>query len=652
MNDNVLWRPIHPQQSRMWQFMHFVAEQYQQKFTCYQQLYDWSIQFPEQFWLTLTEYFNITFNSPPQSILNNYEHMIQARWFVGATLNFAEKLLQRRDDHIALISINEAGIRQVITYKELYKQVAACAAGLRKTGVTIGDRVAGILPNMAHTVIAMLATVSLGAIWSGCSPDFGVATIIDRLGQIRPKVLFICDGYTYSGKEYTNYTQLSAIYAAITSVVKIVICPLISDPATIKNQNNIAYIPYCMWEEFLIPSIDCIFTILPFAHPIYILFTSGTTGKPKCIVHGAGGVLLQHIKELGLHADLQATDNLFCYTTCSWMMWNWMVSSLTLGATLTLYDGNPCYPDSSRLFQLIDSEKVSIFVTSARFLSNIEKDTVRPALKFSLSSLRSILTTGSPLLPKNFDFVYNYVKPSIQLCSISGGTDLVSCFALGNPLLPVYKGELQCLGLGMAVEIFNEQGKSIRQQRGELVCTKPFPSMPVCFWNDPDNKLYNHTYFTRFPNVWTHGDFAEITEHNGLIIYGRSDAILNPGGVRIGTAEIYYQIEHIPEILESVVVGQNWHDDVRIVLFVKLRPGITLTEKIRNQIRHAIREHASPRHVPRKILQVPDVPKTVNGKIVEMAVKQVVNGEEVKNINALANPESLKFFKNCPELSE
>jgi acetoacetyl-CoA synthetase len=571
--------------------------------------------------------------------------MLNARWFAGAHFNFAEKLLSRNDDHPALVSIDERGSRHVLSYRELKNQVASCAAGLKKAGIVAGDRVGAVMPNVACTIIAMLATTALGATWSSCSPDFGAQAVIDRLGQIEPKLLFVCDGHFYNGKTHDAHEKIAEIISMMPTVEKIVVCPVITDQPNLTSLKNAV-----TWDSFIQPTELLEFASLPFAHPLYILFSSGTTGKPKCIVHGAGGTLLQHVKELGLHTDIKPEDNLFFYTTCGWMMWNWMVSTLALGATLTLYEGSPTYPDANRLFQLIDQENITVFGTSAKFISAVEKEGVSPKQTLSLNNLRCILSTGSPLLPKNYDFVYQQIKSDVQLSSISGGTDIVSCFALGNPLLPVYRGELQCLGLGMSVEVFDEHGKPVLEERGELVCTKPFPSMPVEFWHDPGNALYHHAYFERFPCVWAHGDFAEITQHGGLIIYGRSDAILNPGGVRIGTAEIYRQVEKIPEVNDSVVISQDWQDDVRVVLFVKLAQDIQLTDELQTKIRQTIRENTSPRHVPAKILQVTDIPRTISGKIVEIAVRQTVHGQPINNLQSLANPEALADFKNRKEL--
>ena len=643
--NTAVWKPLNPEASRMWQFMRFVEPIHQQHFTNYKQLHAWSVQHPALFWQSLCDYFDITFNKPATDIINHYTDMLDARWFTGATFNFAEKLLSRDDDHPALISIDERGKRRTLSYKALRKHVASFAAGLKQSGIVTGDRVGAIMPNVDYTIIAMLATASIGAIWSSCSPDFGANAAVDRLGQIEPKILIVCDGHQYQGKVHDALEKIQQVSTMMPTLTKIVVCPIIHEKIDLSAIDKAI-----SWDDFQKPSTALDFTALPFAHPLYILFSSGTTGVPKCIIHGAGGTLLQHIKELGLHTDLKPDDNLCFYTTCGWMMWNWMVSALALGTTLTLYEGSPTYPDANRLFQLIDDEKVTVFGTSAKFISVIEKDGLNPRRSFSLKSLRCILSTGSPLLPQNYDFVYQKIKTDVQLCSISGGTDIVSCFALGNPIVPVYRGELQSLGLGMSVDVFDEQGQSIHGAHGELVCTKPFPSMPVGFWHDPNNILYKHAYFERFPGVWTHGDFAEITDHGGLIIYGRSDAILNPGGVRIGTAEIYRQVEKIPEVLDSVVIGQDWQDDVRVVLFIKLREGVPLTEQLQKTIRQTIRQNASPRHVPAKILAVKDIPHTLSGKVVEIAVRQTVNGQAVNNLESLANPEVLAYFKNRQEL--
>ena len=643
--DTVVWQPKHPEKTRLWQFMRLIERTYDLILPDYQTLHQWSITHPAQFWSTLCIFFNINFVNKATEILNHYEHPLDARWFTGATFNFAEQLLKRQDNHPALISIDESSHREVLSYHQLNQSVAACTAGLKEAGIKPGDRVGAIMPNVSQTIIAMLATASLGAIWSSCSSDFGAQAAIDRLGQIKPKVLFMADGHQYGGKQFDASEKILAVSNAIPSLTTLVICSII------KSNPTLTTLPHAVtWDQFLKPANACEFVAMPFATPLYILFSSGTTGKPKCIVHGAGGTLLQHLKELGLHSNIDDTDNLCFYTTCGWMMWNWMVSALALGATLTLYEGSPTYPDAYRLFQLLDDEKVTVFGTSAKFISSVEKLEAKPASRYQLTHLKAILSTGSPLLPQNYDFVYQHIKSDVQLASISGGTDIVSCFALGNPMLPVYRGELQCLGLGMAVNVFNEQGQAVVGSRGELVCTNAFPSMPISFWNDPKKKAYQQAYFGKFSNIWTHGDFAALTPHHGLIIYGRSDTVLNPGGVRIGTAEIYRQVEKIPDIVDSVVIGQTWQDDVRVVLFVKLRDGLTLDDALKTTICKTLRQHASPRHVPAIILQVADIPRTINGKVVELAVRQIVHGQAVSNLQSLANPEALDYFKNRIEL--
>lgn len=643
---SIVWEPSAPENSQMWQFMRVMGEKYGKKFDNYSQLYQWSIDQPALFWQGIAEFFHIEFITPPQSIMDSKQSdhpMLDINWFDQATLNYADILLRRRDNHLALVCVNENGDDESYTYKQLYLAVAACAQGLRNVGVVKGDRVAAIMPNVAYTVIAFLATASIGAIWSSCSPDFGAQTIIDRLSQIEPKVLFMANGHQYMGKVHSANEKMQLIHQAIPSLEQTIICPVINDPLQLPAKTQ-------LWNTFIQPSETCEFEPLSFSDPLYILFSSGTTGKPKCIVHGIGGSLLQHVKELGLHTDIKADDNLCFYTTCGWMMWNWMVSVLALGATLTLYEGAPSYLTINRLFQVIENKRVSVFGTSAKFLSTLQKEGANPGAEFDLSALRTILSTGSPLLPKNYDFVYERISPSVQLSSISGGTDIVSCFALGNPLLPVYRGELQCLGLGMAVEVYNQHGESVQREHGELVCTKPFPCMPLFFWNDRQQQAYRKAYFERFPNVWAHGDFAEITSHQGLIIYGRSDAILNPGGVRIGTAEIYHAIENLQDIADSVIIGQPWQDDVRVVLFVKLAPGKQLDAAFIDKIKQTIRKNASPRHVPAKILQAPDIPRTINGKLVEVAVKNMVQGLPITNRESLANPEALDYFRDREEL--
>ncbi|MCH9756835.1 MAG: acetoacetate--CoA ligase [Gammaproteobacteria bacterium] len=645
--NNPVWTPENPENTAMTRFMRTLEQQHAIQLKDYAALHTWSIQNTALFWEAIADFFKLNFKTPPQTILKETTHMMDATWFEGATLNVAEHLLKRSDDHPALISINEAGNRDVLSYHALKEKVASCAAGLRAHGVQSGDRVIGMLPNSAFAVIAMLATASIGAIWSACSPDFGIPASVDRLSQITPKLLFVCDGYTYHGKNYDLKDKAEALLAAIPSIETLVICPVLSDGALLDTHISETALS---WDDFLQPNAPFQTEAYAFNHPWYILFSSGTTGQPKCIVHSTGGTLLQHVKELGLQTNLTENDTFFFHTTCGWMMWNWMVSGLALGATLVLYDGSPMFPKIDSLFQLLEDESVSVFGTGARFLAAIEKRGLKPNETLTFSKLHTILSTGSPLLPQQYDFVRDDIKQSIQLSSISGGTDIVSCFALGNPISPVYRGELQCLGLGMNVQVFNEQGQSTLDAIGELVCTKPFPSMPVGFWNDPDRIKYEHAYFERFPGIWAHGDLAARTEHGGLIIYGRSDAVLNPGGVRIGTAEIYRPLENLPEIQESIVIGQPWQGDVRVILFIKLQQGFSLDKTLRTKIRQTIRNEASPRHVPAKILEVLDIPRTINGKIVEVAARQTVQGEVVQNLSSLENPESLEYFKNRPEL--
>jgi acetoacetyl-CoA synthetase len=520
---------------------------------------------------------------------------------------------------------------------------------LRAKGVVAGDRVGGYLPNMPEAVIAMLATASIGAIWSSCSPDFGVQGVLDRFGQIEPKVLFSADGYYYNGQTHDSLTKLKDIVHQLPSLEQVVVVSYVSSEPEVSGITRASVL-----ADIVRPHVpgEIDFAQLPFNHPLYIMYSSGTTGVPKCIVHGAGGTLIQHLKEHLLHVDLKRDDRFFYFTTCGWMMWNWLVSGLASGATLMLYDGSPFHPDGNVLFDYAAAESIAVFGTSAKYIDAVNKAGLVPAETHDLTCMRTILSTGSPLVPESFDFVYEKVKRDVCLSSISGGTDIISCFALGNPILPVWRGELQCRGLAMRVEVYDDDGKPITGRKGELVCTTPFPSMPVGFWNDPDGAKYRAAYFERFPGVWCHGDYVELTEHDGMIIYGRSDAVLNPGGVRIGTAEIYRQVEQLPEVVESLVIGQQWQGDVRVVLFVRLRDGLILDEGLATRIKQQIRRNATPRHVPAKIIQVGDIPRTRSGKIVELAVRNVVHGEPVRNREALANPEALELFKNLPELRQ
>ncbi|RMF08698.1 MAG: acetoacetate--CoA ligase, partial [Candidatus Neomarinimicrobiota bacterium] len=561
--------------------------------------------------------------------------------------NFAENLLRYRDDHPALYFQGEGQIPRTLTYRELAEAVSRMQQALRKAGVKTGDRVAGFLPNLPETVIAMLAATSLGAIWSSSSPDFGINGVLDRFTQIQPTVLFAADGYFYNGKRFDTREKLKSIVASLPSLEHVVIVPYAGLDLRELNRP-----PYDTWEafqdEFTAAELD--FVALPFDHPLYIMYSSGTTGLPKSIVHGAGGTLLQHMKELRLHTNLTRQDVIFYFTTCGWMMWNWLVSSLAVGATIVLYDGSPFHPTPAAMWDLADETGMTVFGTSAKYIAACEAAGVQPHRTHALKSLRAILSTGSPLVEENFDYVYRDVHPDVQLSSISGGTDIISCFALGSPLVPVVRGELQCRGLGMKVEAYDEQGRPVLNQKGELVCTRAFPSMPIYFWNDPDGEKYRNAYFSTYPGVWHHGDYIEIKDHGGVKIYGRSDATLNPGGVRIGTAEIYRVLDRLPEVDDSLVVGQPWQGDERVLLFVKLAAGTELTEELVTRIRQTIRQECSPRHVPAKILTAPAIPYTINGKKVEIAVKKIISGDEALNRDALANPDSLDYFRDLPEL--
>lgn len=645
-----LWTPSAERiaASRMDAFRRFINDRHALHLADYPALHAWSVEQREAFWQAIVDFFQIHFHAPAERVLREGPAMPDAQWFPGATLNFAEHLLRRRDGHPALVAIGEDGSREQLSHAQLAAHVAGLQRALHNAGVGIDDRVAAFMPNTWQTVVGMLATASLGATWSSCSPDFGTQGVIDRFGQIEPKVLIAAAGYRYAGKQLDLTDKLNEILPQLPSLERLVIVPYSRDEASPTDYKSVALTT--LWQDFYQPGGAPQFTPVPFDQPLYILYSSGTTGVPKCIVHGVGGTLLQHVKELGLHTDLGPDDTLFYYTTCGWMMWNWLISGLALGATLVLYDGSPFHPEPARLIDLIDAEDISIFGTSAKFIAALEKAGVRPRESHKLSSLKVILSTGSPLAHESFEYIYRDVKRDLCLSSISGGTDIVSCFALGNPTLPVWRGELQCKGLGMDVQVWNDNGQALTGEKGELVCARHFPSMPVGFWNDADGEKFRAAYFATFPGVWAHGDYAEETAHGGLVIHGRSDAVLNPGGVRIGTAEIYRQVEKVPQVLESIVIGQDWQGDVRVVLFVRLRDGVTLDDTLREEIRRMIRANTTPRHVPAKIIQVADIPRTLSGKIVELAVRNVVHGHPVKNTDALANPQALELYRSLAEL--
>ncbi len=614
----------------------------------YAAIHRWSIEHPEAFWSLLWDYAEVR-GEKGQRILVDGDRMPGARWFPDARLNYAENLLRRRDDGTALVFRGEEKVNRRMSYGELYLRVARLAAAMKGEGIVAGDVVAAYMPNLPETLIALLAASSLGAIFTSASPDFGVQGVLDRFGQVQPKLLFVADGYFYNGKPLDTLDKVAQIIAGLPSVRKVIVSPYVHETG-----HDLARIPNAVTRgDFVAPwraQTEIAFSQLPFDHPLYILYSSGTTGVPKCIVHGAGGALLQHLKEHHLQSDVKPGDKVFYFTTCGWMMWNWLVSALASEATLLLYDGSPFVGRGRVLFDYAQAEGMTHFGTSAKFIDACAKIELKPRATHDLSALRAMFSTGSPLSPESFDYVYRDIKADLQLASISGGTDIVSCFVLGNPIGPVWRGEIQCAGLGMAVDVVDDNAKPVVGEKGELVCTKPFPSMPVGFWNDPDGAKYRAAYFERFPGIWCHGDFAEKTSCGGFIIYGRSDATLNPGGVRIGTAEIYRQVEKLPEVLESIVIGQDFDNDVRVVLFVKLKEGLTLDDALAKRIKEQIRANTTPRHVPAKILQVADIPRTKSGKIVELAVREVVHGRPVKNSEALANPEALELFRNRTEL--
>ena len=642
-----MWQPTEEQinNSQMMDYMQLVNQKFGLSLKKYSQLYDWSIEKAEDFWGSFWEYSQIIHHSPYSQVVDDLGKMPGAKWFDGATLNFAENLLRYRDDKIAILFQGEDGTQSSLTYKELHDQVSRLARSMREMGIVKNDRVAGFMPNIPETIITMLATASIGAIWSSCSPDFGIKGVLDRFQQIEPKLIFAADGYLYNGKTIDCLSKLKKILTDLPSIKKTIIVPFAGDSNTNVIKNSM------LWNDFLHKdSGDIIFEQLPFDHPLYIMYSSGTTGLPKSIVHSAGGTLIQHLKELKLHTDLTQNDKIFYFTTCGWMMWNWLISSLAVGATIVLYDGSPFYPDGTALLKMADEVGITVFGTSAKYISSLESAGIKPKQISSFPKLRTILSTGSPLVEENFDFVYGEWKEDVQLASISGGTDIISCFALGNPILPVRRGELQCRGLGMKVESYNEKGMSVRNEKGELVCTQAFPSMPIYFWNDSNGKKYQSAYFDVYPNIWHHGDYLEINDFGGVKIYGRSDTTLNPGGIRIGTAEIYQTVERFNEVEDSLVISQPWQNDERIILFLKMKDQITLTNSLKTRVKKSIRESCTHRYVPAIIIAVEDIPYTINGKKVELAVKQVIQNIEVKNIDSLVNPSILDFYKDILEL--
>ena len=647
--NNPVWTPSQKQidRSQMTKFIKYVNLSHHLSLKNYDDLYSWSIQDIPSFWESVWEFCEVKYSTPYSEIIDDTSKMPGAKWFTGSQLNYAENLLRFKDSKPAIIFKGENQNPSILTYHDLNEEVKKVAYALRNMGIVKGDRVAGFIPNMPEAVIAMLASASIGAIWSSSSPDFGIKGVLDRFAQIEPKVLFAADGYFYNGKRFNSLDKLEGILKALPSIENVVIVPYTRHQADISSiQNAIHYkdfLPVCK-----VPEIN--FEQLPFDHPLYIMYSSGTTGLPKSIVHGAGGTLIQHLKELCLHTDLTRDDTIIYFTTCGWMMWNWLVSSLAIGATIVLYDGSPFHPDSGAMWKMAQDFKITVFGTSAKFIASSQSIGEKPKEKYMLNELKTILSTGSPLIEENYDFVYENIKEDVQLSSISGGTDIISCFALGNPILPVHRGELQCRGLGMDVQSFDSDGNLVINKKGELICASAFPSMPVYFWNDPDGTKYQQAYFNSYPGVWHHGDYIMINNLGGIKIFGRSDATLNPGGIRIGTAEIYRVVENFSEVTDSLVVGQKWGDDERVILFVKLTEGTSLHNKFIQKIKKNIRSECSPRHIPKKIIVIADIPYTINGKKVEIAVKKIIHGEDVPNRDSLANPESLKFYQNLPDL--
>ncbi|UML77262.1 acetoacetate--CoA ligase [Leptospira interrogans] len=658
--DQKLWTPSSDriESSNLVRYIKFLKEKKNLSLSTFEELRVWSVNEIGSFWESIWEFSEVVHSQKYDLVYQSGSNFTDSKFFPGAKLNFAENLLRRTDSFPALIYRGEDGSKREVSYAELYSYVGAVATDLKKRGVVPGDRVVGLMPNVPETVIAMLATTSIGAIWSSCSPDFGVKGVLDRFGQIEPKILFTTNLYSFKGKDLSLAENLTQILKSIPSIEAVIVSDYKNGILHFKNrtktvlpenypQKNIHLFETVLFEnEGAFPN----FYQTNFDHPVYIMYSSGTTGLPKCMVQGVG-VFLNHWKELALHCDLKPGERIFYYTTCGWMMWNWLVSSLSIGATLVLFDGNPFFPTQEILFQIASEEKINVFGVGAKYILTLEKSKFQPK-DFDLSTIRTVLSTGSPLTTSGFRYVYQHWKKDLQLSSISGGTDLNGCFALGNPILPVYEGEIQCRGLGMDVEIWNESAKSVIEQKGELVCKQPFPSMPLYFWKDPEGKKYKSAYFESYPSVWCHGDFAELKKSGGLVVYGRSDATLNPGGVRIGTSDIYGLIETFTEIADSVIIGQDWKEDVRIVLFLKMIPGKKLEDSLVQTLKREIKEKISPKHVPSKILEVADIPYTINMKKVEIAVKKTIQGEPVTNKEALSNPESLEYYKNILELKE
>ena len=645
MNE-ILWNPKNTKNSNLVKFMSVINTKYNLKLSDYQTLYEWSIKNIPDFWLELLFFSDILYSGDPTNVIEDLTMKPNLKWFPEMSLNFAENLLKHKNSKsLAIVSKNENSKAVKISYEELYLKVTKLAHSMKNLGIKPGDRIAAILPNSHDAVIAMLATTSIGAIWSSCSPDFGVESVTDRFKQIDPKLIFSIQSYSYNGKIFNYCEKLDTIVQHLPSLEHIII-------SNSKGSNTNRSKDHIDMSDLLKnDASELHFERFPFDHPAFILYTSGTTGLPKSIVHGAGGTLLQHSKELLLHCNANNKDIAFYYSTCGWMMWNWLISFLSVGSTIILYDGSPFFPNKKAMWNLIDELDITIFGTSAKFIDACNTNNLIPSDFAKLDSLVQILSTGSPLSPESFDYIYNKVKNDVLLGSISGGTDIISCFALNNPILPIFRGELQCRGLGMDVGAFNEKGEPVLNEKGELVCSSPFPSMPISFWNDENGEKYFNAYFNKFKNTWAHGDFIEINDHGGVVIYGRSDATLNPGGVRIGTAEIYRIVESLPEVDDSLVIGQEWNNDQRIILFLKLKKTKTLTNKLSDVVKQTIRTSLSPRHVPSLIFQVKDIPYTISGKKVELAVKKIIEGDSVVNQDALSNPESLDLYRSITELS-